>query len=370
MSDVFYLDYNATSPFVSEVQDFLSKGDFLYANPASSHRLGKQARREVSSCSQKIKSLFELPDHEIVYHSGATEWLNTVYNLGPNDALFYFAIDHSATRACADALAKKGVKVIALPVTGDGEFDDSQVISIINQEKTSGINWLNYTVLHNETGVHWPLAKAVKIKAATEVFVQVDAVQLVGKLPDWQCLDARLDAYVFSSHKFGAMKSFGFSLIDPNLPISSFVKGGAQQSLRSGTENPLAVTTTKLALGANLDRLKLNAAMKFKQRIEDLCNENPKLRIIGKALPRAVNTIGFVHQEKSSNEMLMHFDLEGLMVGTGAACGSGIQKELNLLMELGQSAVAKNFIRLSFSPFLDFDQDLLEAKLKKVLQKL
>ena len=47
---------------------------------------------------------------------------------------------------------------------------------------------LNFTYINNESGIVWPLTLAQKIKNETGAIVHVDAVQLVGKIANWEIL--------------------------------------------------------------------------------------------------------------------------------------------------------------------------------------
>ena len=63
-----------------------------------------------------------------------------------------------------------------------------------------------FTWVNNETGNIQPLKLAEQLKETTGTKIIVDAVQSPGKISDWKKLSATVDAYVFSAHKFGALK--------------------------------------------------------------------------------------------------------------------------------------------------------------------
>ena len=66
----------------------------------------------------------------------------------------------------------------------------------------------------------------------------------------------------------------------------------------------------------------------------------------------------------------MKFDMQGMDVSTGSACSSGVIKENRILMQMGYSIEnARASIRLSFSPFMTFEEsDLYSQKIISVLK--
>ena len=69
-----------------------------------------------------------------------------------------------------------------------------------------------------------------KIKSETKADIIVDAVQAPGKIAEWKELNDKLDAYSFSSHKFGGLKGIGFSFVKDSYDYSPLIIGGGQQN--------------------------------------------------------------------------------------------------------------------------------------------
>jgi len=370
-SDSYYLDYNATSPLVKPVLDYLAKGDLPFANPASSHKLGKQSKKIINSSSQKIKEALSVKDFSIFYHSGATEGINTIFNLNKDDAFFYFTSDHPAVTSVAEALKSKGVKVHAFKIDSDGQFDLEKITSKINSVNVVGNMWLNFTFGHNETGVVWDLDLALKIKSKCDVKIHVDAVQSISKIKKFQSLRVELDAYTFSSHKFGGPKSFGFSLLKNKSDIQALILGGAQQgNLRSGTENPSAIEMTWIALDHHLQSDEFDKAMSFRKKLEDLFTAHNCFKVVAKNQSRTCNTIGLICSTDKNDIMLTKFDMNGFYISKGSACSSGSTLASQTILDMGFEKESENFLRLSFSPLMDFDQEALLLKVDSFVKSL
>ena len=173
------------------------------------------------------------------------------------------------------------------------------------------------------------LEVAERIKSETKADIIVDAVQAPGKIAEWKELNDKLDAYSFSSHKFGGLKGIGFSFVKDSYDYSPLIIGGGQQNkLRSGTENPMGVDTTELALRDLIKEFsldKINKMLELKKELEELIISTfGKDSIVGlNAKKRNVNTINFIIPSIKATLALMAFDLEGIQVSSGSACSSG-----------------------------------------------
>ena len=373
MIDRDYLDYNATSPLSSEVISSLGKGDFPFANPSSIHTSGKNSRLLIDDCSESVLALFGLGNFHIVYHSGATEGINSIFSkLTGGDALVYSSVDHPCVLATAKNCKKNGVEIFKFSVESDGKFNKNELIKKIKELKAGHKKvWLNYTVANNETGVIWPLELAIEIKEQTGCFIHVDAVQLIRKISKWNNLSEKLDAYSFSSHKFGGLKSFGFTLFKNKNDYGPIILGGGQQEgLRAGTENPLGVFINKVALEQSLGT-PIVEIESFRNEIEQLFKSTigEKGFIVAEKSERLSNTSLFIFKGHNADFSLAAFDIAGLEVSMGSACSSGSLKQSRILTNMNISE-NQNGIRISLGPEnLSRKKEIL-IRLEKVLSNL
>ena len=74
MSDLVYLDHNATTPVAASVVEamvpWLSEG---WANPSSDHGPGRRARRAIDRAREQVAALVGAKPEEVVFTSGGTE---------------------------------------------------------------------------------------------------------------------------------------------------------------------------------------------------------------------------------------------------------------------------------------------------------
>ncbi len=381
-SNRVYFDFNATSPLCEPVLGWLQKGDFSVCNPSSEHSSGRLARMSMTNAQVSIqKTLGTIRTHDIFWHSGATEAINTVVKslaLEEKRAnkpfhYFYFESDHAAPRAQNDFLELLGFEAHALPISKNCDFDLQTIVQEISRH--SGVKLLNFTWVNNETGVVWALELAQKIKEQTGALIHVDAVQAVGKIEDWDQLHTELDFYSYSGHKFGALKGIGFTLVKKKSSLKGLIQGGSQQAgYRSGTENPMGVESVSISLQYVKERFNPSALYEGKEYFENKLKEifGEKVLIIGEdANQRNLNTIFAVFKEIKSDALVASMDMAGFDVGRGSACSSGLSTPNKTLLAIGlDDALARGAVRFSFSPFFTLnDSKTYLEKLTKIWKK-
>lgn len=365
-----YLDYNATSPLSKNVLELLKDGDFLFANASSQHQRGKKVLKKMNEIKKFIHHFFKLNEQQfkIFFHSGATEGMNTLFNLNRGDAFIYFKSDHASIHAIGRSLRDRGVSVCELPIKKDGHFDlDFCLLEIEKKSKAKNI-WLNYNFMNSETGVVWSLEKAITIKKKLDIKIHVDAVQSVGKVLDFESLSPLLDAYTYSGHKFGALKGVGFTFYKKEIPLRALLLGGGQQEgVRGGTVNSHGIQTIAAALEEVQEQRAFEEIKLLKNKLISIFSAHANIKVIPN---ESSNTICFVHENLRSDAVLIHFDLAGLDVSSGSACSSGTLEPSLTLQAMGFLEKSKNNIRLSLGACnLEDEEEILE-RCRLILKKI
>lgn len=370
MNNRIYLDYNSTSPLAKSVIDFLAKGDFPFANPASIHKSGKQSRKLINQVTNQIFKTFGLDFkvYDLIYHSGATEFINTFFQFGPNDAFLYSPADHKASLMQGEKC--KYAYPMLLDENGLINYDHlKELIRKHLDEHPNSRIMINFQWVNSETGIVQNLKEITKLKAPN-VYIHVDAVQSPAKIPQWNELDEYADAYSYSAHKFGALKGVGFSFCKVGFPLNPLILGGDQQaSRRAGTENPLGV----LSIGMALEELKdypMQEVLSLKKEIIKCINSNERLQLIGKIEHTNVNTICFIDKNNRADGNLIKFDMQGLDISSGSACTAGSIQPSPSLQALGYSEYAHNGLRISLGPENVKQADEVFKKLTNIISKL
>ncbi len=375
----YYFDYNATSPLAESVKNWLSKGDFPFANPASIHHSGKASKRMMNQVQEFMYKLFNLSDqtHKLYFHSGATEGIGNLirgFFEASDDACFaYVSTDHSCVYQHALRLKSLGVDVLELQVDQNGNLEESAIVKLKAKQKKILLNW---TWVNNETGVVFPLSNALEIKTKVDnCYIHVDAVQAPGKVPRWNNLLSELDAYTFSNHKYGALKGVGHTFVRQDLLSNPIILGGGQQSgLRSGTENTYGSYSSMLALEELFNSYNTSVSSEclniVKNQLLNSLGEAGEL-VGACADSRNTNTLYIVFYNVKSDITSVAFDLANIDISTGSACSSGAILPSRVLLKMGYNQVeAKSAIRFSFSPKINKEDALMFAeKISSVVKR-
>jgi len=345
----------------STVVDWLPDGDLLFANPSSIHSSGKKTKRYINESRKFLFKTFDLDEsYRLFFHSGASEGINTLvkgfaqnhYARGEKINFVHAEVDHSCVYNLRDELELYGHKVTTFGVCPSGDFDEEGLIQKVKSLK--GPTLVNFTWVNNETGVVWDLSYLEKLKKETNCLIHVDAVQAIGKIPNWKELSLFADAYTFSGHKFGALKGIGFSFVREDFQFCSMIRGGGQQEgMRSGTENTYGIYSLKLALEELIERENFDQLVQAKSLIENELVEllSNKGRVVARdAKNRNGNTIYMIIPGSKADILITAFDLAKMDVSSGSACSSGAVLPSRVLMSMGvDEEEAKSAIRLSFS---------------------
>lgn len=383
ISNRFYLDYNATSPLANSVRELLAKGDFPFGNPSSIHSTGKKAFSYLRKAELGILDLFSCAqDYAVLFHSGATEGINTFIkgvaetfrDQGQIVHFFSSPTDHPAVHSLIEYLQHNGHKAYSLQIDSLGQLDWNYLEGRLEQFSSEPVV-LNYTWVNNETGVVNSLEHLVTLKQRyPNVIIHVDAVQSPGKVRDWQTLCPAADVYTFSGHKFGALKGCGFSLYKRQLQFSPLLHGGGQQlGMRSGTINVLGAYTQYIALQElvtlfNSDEME-KGIIYTRDALRSLLGDKGEL--IADGGNTALNTVSFIIHGKKADILLAACDMGGIELSAGSACSAGVLHPNRVLMAMGLSAEAsQSYLRLSYGPDLTVDLAReVVTKLSTILQR-
>ena len=368
IGDRYYFDFNATAPIAIGVLSWLSSGKHPHANPASIHAGGKRSLREIDLVREFLYTTFNLSErsHRLFFHSGASEGITTLLGgFERGGHFFYFPTDHACVTTIARGMKSKGCNIHPIPVDKNGDFDERKIIEQILSLSSPVL--LNCTWVNNETGVVTPLEKIVEIKKQTGCTVHVDAVQSIGKIPDWNRLFAELDSYTFSGHKFGALKGCGFSFLSETFSLTPLVAPTVSRPLRGGTENLPGIISLKMAL----EELQQHYSFEKQSRAKNLLEQKLSLlvedggEIVASDAFRNGNTICLILHNTKAQISTLALSMAGIDVGSGSACSSGMPTPSPVLTAMGYPEDrAKNALRLSFSPWFQ------ESEVEEYYQKI
>lgn len=354
MTDLVYLDHNATSPLLPEVLEAMRPWLGVPANPSSAHRAGQRAAVAVEQAREHVAALVGGAPAGVVFTSGATEANHTFLRGAGAATIACSGIEHPSVIA---AVRASGARRVELPVDGLGRVrcvaDEADVVSLM--------------AANHETGVLQDLDAARALAGRLGARVHVDATQAAGRAP----LElAWADGVVLSSHKLGGPGGVGALVLRDGDPFPPLLGGGSQErGRRAGTVHTAGVVGFGEA--CRLARLELEARRARWARQSARLRAGLRAlggRLVGDPERLLPNTTCVVFQGIPGESLVQALDLRGICVSSGAACASGSLEPSPVLLAMGDPEPGGG-LRVSLGPRTTDDEvDALLAALPQVLE--
>lgn len=338
-----YLDYAATTPMDPKVAERMAACltlDGLFANPASTHAPGREARAAVEQARGQVAALVNAKPQEIVFTSGATEADNLAikgvahFERAHGKHIVTSRIEHKAVLDACKQLEREGFEVTWLKPDADGLIQPESVRAALKPDTVL----VSIMQANNELGTVNDIAAIGRLLKGHGARFHVDAAQSAGKLPiDLKQLD--VDLMSFAAHKIYGPKGIGALYVrrEPRVNLEPLIHGGGhEQGMRSGT----LATHQIVGMGEAFrlarehmpeEALRLTALRERLwqglRRIEGvLLNGHPSQRLAG------VLNISFPGVEGES----LLYACDKLAVSSGSACNSASQEPSYVLRALGR----------------------------------
>jgi cysteine desulfurase len=374
--DNIYLDFNSTTPIDPEVANTVAsyyQQGFL--NPASQHREGQRARRELEKLRTKIIGFLGgknsgMEADQLVVTSGGTEANNLALiglathaagklNLTGQDSqdakgrVIVSSIEHPSVIGAAEALQRMGYKTEFLEVDQNGVADLEHLKGLLDSNTKLPVLVVSLMLANNETGVIQPVSEAAALCRERSILFHTDAVQAVGKTNDDFANFSRLnvDAMTFTAHKLHGPRGIGGLLLQHGVSIDPILFGGFQQmAMRPGTEDVALMAGMCKAIELALrDSERAQRMSTLRRQLEDgLRSRHPELNINGESASRLPHTSNVSFPGVDRQEFLMAADFAGLAISTGSACASGSSEFSPVLLAMkADHDIVQGSIRIS-----------------------
>ncbi|MCX8493199.1 MAG: aminotransferase class V-fold PLP-dependent enzyme [Chthoniobacterales bacterium] len=341
MSELLYLDHNATTPIDAEVlAAMLPWLENEFGNPSSLYSLGRRSAAALTKAREQVASLVGAQPSEIIFNSCGTEATNTAIlsalAIDPDKRhIITSAVEHSATIKLCEYLATRGYEITWLPVDKDGILDPEKLESAITADTAVvSLLWAN-----NETGVLFPIDEIVSITTRRKVPLHLDAVQAAGKVPI-NLEELGVQYASLSAHKLYAPKGVGALYVNRRARYTPLFRGSQEESKRGGTQNVASI----IAFGKAAELAQAHLLMaaerigKLRDHFEQtLLSTVAGIRRNGTDEPRLPNTSNLTFAGIEAETALLLFDKEGLCCSAGSACSSGSINPSHVLTAMGVS---------------------------------
>ncbi|WP_434596634.1 cysteine desulfurase family protein [Streptomyces sp. A5-4] len=340
VSDLAYLDYNATAPTRPEALDATLAAMRTVGNASSTHRSGRDASDRVDLARRQIADLLNCSHGEIVFTSGATEANNLALRaaFAAGGKVVTSVVEHPAVLETAKALtAERPGSLVLLPVDEDGLVNLGAFRAALATDEVAIVSLM---AANNETGVLTDLAPIVEAAHELGVLVHTDATQLVGRLPI-DLAETDVDLLSLSAHKFGGPQGVGALFVRRgiSLPYRPLIFGGGQErGWRAGTLNVAGIAGAGAAAEAVRGALTTEASRIAQLRdalegsLVEQVNDCRINGVLGRRLP-GVTSITF-HGAPADAVLAAMPDVAA---SEGSACSSGAPSPSHVLLAMGRS---------------------------------
>lgn len=366
-----YLDNAASAPLDAAVALRMAEvGRQRSANPASIHRDGLRAAREVEAARLTLGEGLGVDPSALIFTSGATEANNlaikgVLWASPPTRRrLLVSAVEHPSVLEPARWLAEVGAAELALlPVDREGRVRQEALAALLDPR----VALVSVQAVNNETGVVQPIAALAATCRAAGAPLHVDATQALCKLPP-RAFTA--DLITVNAHKIHGPKGVGALYAAPGLPLCPLLHGGGHEGgLRAGTLNTAgvvgfaeAVARYPEAEGARLFRLRCTLLQALRARW-------PSLRLNGSEPDSAGSILNVAWPGTPGKALFQALDRRGIRCSASSACHATKLTPSPVLLAMGQSPEqADEALRLSFGRFTtEADLEALLAALEAIL---
>jgi len=358
-----YLDYSATTKASLNVLDkFYEVESKYYANPNSNHKIGKEAKMEISNSIKSICDCFRIKEKELIFTSGASESNNTVLKGVMVNHIITTKLEHSSIITPVGYLQTKGIRVSFVKLDENGLVDIDNLKELITDEETL----VSIGAVNSETGIRQNIEEiGILLKKYSNVLFHSDITQIVGK--DEFDL-SNIDLASFSMHKIFGFKGIGGLIKKEHVRFTPLIHGGKSTSIfRSGTPQTGLIVSSGVAVCeafSDLDKkyqmvLELNNYLR--EQIKDLVIFNSN----DYSIPHILN---FSIKGISSDDALEYFSNNDIFISSKTACSSGNYSfVINTLYK--DMERAETSVRVSISYMTTKEEiDIFINKLKELIE--
>ena len=371
---MIYLDHNATTPLRPMVREAMRpyfEGSF--ANPASVHAAGREARRAVEESRRRVMRLLNRSDGDLIFTGSGTEavifalvgaW-RALSSRGSHVVLS--SIEHRSGLDAARILEDEGARVSWVAPEPNGSIDPERVQDALCRDTVL----VSVQHANNETGVVHALDDiGQRVRSAGARFF-VDAVQSAGKIPtdaeSWQA-----DYVALAAHKLGGPKGVGALWRHDKSPLVPFIPGSAERGLRGGTLNVPGIVGFGAAAqiaGEDDDGPRMT---ELRDAFEsEALRAMPSVAVTGNDARRLPNTSHLTFDPEIGRDLVLALDREGFAVSAGSACTSGSESPSHVLLAMGMSFErAQTAVRVSLGTETTREElEGLAAALGRILER-
>ena len=349
-----------------------------WGNPSSLYAFGQRAAEGLEAARETVAACLGAKSPKEIYFTSCgseadNQALVSCARLGERKGkkhLISTKFEHHAILHTLKALEKKGFEVTLLDVHEDGVVRLEDVAAAIREDTCC----VSVMFANNEVGTVQPIKEIGALCREKGIPFHTDAVQAAGHIPV-NVEEMNIDLLSLSGHKFHAPKGVGVLYCRKNIPLFSFIEGGAQErGKRAGTENVAGIVAMAAALKESCDHMEENTAkiIPMRDKLFAELSKIPHSKINGSLEHHVPGTVNMCFEGIEGESLLLLLDKEGICASSGSACTSGSLDPSHVLLSLGiPHELAHGSLRLSIGEYNTMEQiDHIIATVPRVVEYL
>ncbi|AKH63059.1 MULTISPECIES: cysteine desulfurase family protein [Photorhabdus] len=329
-----YFDYNATTPLSVKAQLAIKDALSVFANPSSHYSLSDMAKNLLTDARRSMASLMGTVPEQILFTSGGTESNNQALSsllatFSGSDLSAYHvissSIEHPSVLAPLLWYQQRGLQLTLIDPDNQGRIS----VQSIRENLRPQTRLITLMAINNETGVIQPYEAVASLAKEAGIYLHIDAVQAIGKLPFSCDTLSGITTASFSGHKFNGPKGIGGLYHAPGIQLNPLLHGGGQeQGIRSGTENTLGLAGLAAAAKESLNGLQehFNTCKTLRETLLSLLEQHHVSYLInGNTNPafQAPWTLNLSFPGVRAESLASRLDLcHGVSLSLGSACSN------------------------------------------------
>ncbi|WP_257279603.1 cysteine desulfurase family protein [Endozoicomonas sp. ISHI1] len=348
---MIYLDFAASTPVIPEVMEAMRPWftDY-YANPSSSHQMGRQAAEAIEKARTTIADEIGAYPSEIIFTSGATESNNlaikgiALANRDKGCHIITSSIEHKCILAICAYLEKEGFEVTYVDPDQEGVIHPEKVKEALRPDTIL----VSIHHVNNELGTIQPIEQIGALCLDRGIPFHTDAAQSFGKL-DIDVDDLNIDLMSVSGHKIYGPKGVGALYIRNvrEAKITPVIHGAGQElGLRGGTmATPLIV-----GFSSSINISKKHYAKLAKNNNRQIFKESMqgKFDFIVNSNQACMHILNISVPILDTNRLFTYYN-NSLSLSKGSACSSLTIEPSHVLKSIGlNSYLSEKSLRISF----------------------
>lgn len=320
---MIYLDYAASTPVNEEVLNtFYETSKKYYANPNSSHKLGRLAKEVIDKSTENIAKNLHVSKEEIIYTSGASEANNLVVkgiceryrNRGKH--VLISSLEHNSIVSACTTMQELGFEVELIPITKDGLIDIDALKKLLRPDTIL----VSICSVDSEIGLKQPIEEiGLLLKDYPNCIFHSDASQSFGKV---DINYENTDLITITPHKFYGLNGFGILVKKQNISLKPQIDGGKSTTVyRAGTPELANIVACDKAIEIALKNINKN--YNYVKNLSDTIKnklieyQNVQLNSRKNSIPYTIN---FSIKGIKSIEVQNKFEEHDIYISTKTSC--------------------------------------------------